>query len=119
MRIYGKGVGGQLVKVSPNECKNNGITQEKMAETITHAAFYAGWPNAWAVFNTAKAVYADDDAEKAHDGLFGLGGPNTAFAQYCTGNSYLKPPADPSGALFLANVTFEPGYRSNWHKHCA
>lgn len=28
-----------------------------LAEIITHAAFYAGWPKAWAAFNMAKEVY--------------------------------------------------------------
>ena len=37
--------------------KNNGVTQEEMAEVLTHAAFYAGWPKAWAGFNMAKEVY--------------------------------------------------------------
>jgi 4-carboxymuconolactone decarboxylase len=31
-----------------------------MAEVITHAAFYAGWPNAWAVFRLAKEVYSEE-----------------------------------------------------------
>ena len=26
---------------------------------ITHVAFYAGWPKAWAVFNLAKEVYVE------------------------------------------------------------
>ena len=37
--------------------KNNGVTQEEMAEVLTHAAFYASWPKAWAAFNMAKEVY--------------------------------------------------------------
>ena len=37
--------------------KNNGVTQEEMPEVLTHAAFYAGWPKAWAAFNMAKEVY--------------------------------------------------------------
>ncbi|MBQ8968782.1 MAG: carboxymuconolactone decarboxylase family protein [Bacteroidaceae bacterium] len=41
------------------------------------------------------------------------GEPNTAFAQYFTGNSYLAV-LDKSG---LCNVTFEPGCRNNWHIH--
>ena len=40
--------------------KKNGITKEEMAEALTHAAFYAGWPKAWAAFRMAKEVY---DAE--------------------------------------------------------
>lgn len=37
---------------------NNGVTKEEMAEIITHAAFYAGWPKAWAAFRLAKKIYA-------------------------------------------------------------
>ena len=40
--------------------KKNGITKEEMAEALTHAAFYAGWPKAWAAFRMPKEVY---DAE--------------------------------------------------------
>lgn len=37
--------------------KKNGITTSEMAEIITHAAFYVGWPKAWAAFRMAKEVY--------------------------------------------------------------
>lgn len=40
--------------------KNNGITKEEIAEIITHAAFYAGWPKAWAAFNMAKEVWTEE-----------------------------------------------------------
>lgn len=43
---------------------------------------------------------------------FPLGEPNTAFAQYFIGNSFLAPLAGG-----VANVTFEPGCRNNWHVH--
>ena len=42
------------------------------------------------------------------------GEPNTAYAQYFTGNSYLAPM---EGGV--NNVTFEPGCRNNWHIHHA
>ncbi len=52
--------------------------------------------------------------------IFGLGKENTAFAQYFLGNSYLNSLTVPEeSAVFLANVTFEPGYRNNWHIHHA
>lgn len=51
---------------------------------------------------------------------FGKGNANTAFAQYFIGNSFLNPLTEPKKAnLFLANVTFEPGCRNNWHIHHA
>ncbi len=40
--------------------KNNGITKEEIAEIITHSAFYAGWPKAWAAFNMAKEVWTEE-----------------------------------------------------------
>lgn len=40
--------------------KKNGVTANEMAEILTHAAFYAGWPKAWAAFRMAKEVYVFD-----------------------------------------------------------
>ena len=37
--------------------KTNGVTREEIAEVLTHAAFYAGWPKAWAAFRMAKEVW--------------------------------------------------------------
>lgn len=42
------------------EAKKNGITRTEVAEIITHIAFYAGWPKAWAAFNLAKQVWKDE-----------------------------------------------------------
>lgn len=51
---------------------------------------------------------------------FGTGNPNDAFAKYFVGNSFLNPLTNPKKtAIFLANVTFEPGCRNNWHIHHA
>jgi quercetin dioxygenase-like cupin family protein len=52
--------------------------------------------------------------------VFRTGAENTGFAQYFIGNSYLNPLTDPKNcAVFMANVTFEPGCRNNWHIHHA
>ena len=116
--FMGKGMIDNSLKYHLINAKNNGITKEEMAEIITHAAFYAGWPNAWAVFNLAKEVYADDNKKEQHGGMFGMGKPNTAYSQYFIGNSYLKPLTKPgSSVVSIANVTFEPGCRNNWHIH--
>ena len=56
---------------------------------------------------------------QTHGGAFGLGEPNTAFAKYFIGNSYLNPLTDPKKTVFIANVTFEPSCRNNWHIHKA
>lgn len=46
------------------EAKKNGVTKEEMAEILTHAAFYAGWPKAWAAFRMAKEIYTDSEEQK-------------------------------------------------------
>ena len=52
--------------------------------------------------------------------VFGKGKTNDNYAKYFIGNSYLNPLVDPSNSpLFLANVTFEPSCRNNWHIHHA
>lgn len=39
--------------------KANGVSAKEMGALLTHVAFYAGWPNAWAAFRVAKSVYGD------------------------------------------------------------
>ncbi len=57
-----KGIFDNSLRHHLANAKNNGVTAEEMAEIITHAAFYAGWPNAWAVFAVAKEIYGQDGA---------------------------------------------------------
>ena len=103
--------------------KKNGITKTEIAEVLTHAAFYAGWPKAWAAFNMAKEVWAEEaapeDAMAAHAAsmVFPIGAPNDAYAAYFTGKSYLAPVS--SSQVGIYNVTFEPGCHNNWHIHHA
>ena len=96
--------------------KKNGITKTEIAEILTHAAFYAGWPKAWAAFRMAKEVWAEDTAadakaEHANAMVFPIGVPNDAFAKYFIGQSYLAPLSTEQIGIF--NVTFEPGCRNN------
>lgn len=60
-----------------------------------------------------------DQAQFIQQNMFGTGAPNAAYAQYFVGQSFLNPLTDPQCGLFLANVTFEPGCRNNWHIHHA
>ena len=118
--LIGKGITDSSLKYHLASARKNGVTKSEMAEILTHIAFYAGWPNAWAAFNMAKEVYADDAAETdGHGGFFGLGEPNVAFAQFFIGQSYLKPLTAEGDYLPIHNVTFEPACRNNWHIHHA
>ena len=63
--------------------------------------------------------YTKKTAFEAAD-VFGIGAPNDTYAQYFIGQSFLKPLTEPEKApVFLANVTFEPRCRNNWHIHHA
>ena len=102
--------------------KENGITRSEIAEILTHAAFYVGWPKAWAAFRMAKDIWADaenTDEKQLHQNsmVFPIGAPNDGFAQYFSGQSYLAPVSTEQVKIF--NVTFEPGCRNNWHIHHA
>lgn len=61
-----------------------------------------------------------DKKEFDNANIFKTGNPNDAFAKYFIGNSFLNPLTEPGKSpVFLANVTFEPGCRNNWHVHHA
>lgn len=115
--LVSKGMVDSSFQYHLQTAKANGVTKAEIAELLTHVAFYAGWPNAWAGFRVAKEVYKDDDGK--FGGMFGLGEPNTAYAKYFIGNSYLKPLTNPKETVFMSNVTFEPKCRNNWHIHKA
>lgn len=53
------------------------------------------------------------------ENVFGTGTENTDYSQYFTGQSFLNPLTNQNDGLFLANVTFEPKCRNNWHIHHA
>ncbi len=103
--------------------KKNGITQTEIAEILTHAAFYVGWPKAWAAFRMAKEVWKENDsknsAKEAHEAsmIFPIGQPNEAYSQYFIGQSYLAVLSTEQAGVY--NVTFEPQCRNNWHIHHA
>ena len=39
--------------------RDNGVTQQELIETITHLAFYSGWPNAMTAITIAKEVFRE------------------------------------------------------------
>lgn len=58
--LMSSGILDSSLKFHLAEAKKNGVSKEEISEIITHAAFYAGWPKAWATFNMAKEVYQED-----------------------------------------------------------
>lgn len=61
--LISQGITDNSLTYHLQEAKKNGITRSEAAEIITHIAFYAGWPKAWAAFNLAKNVWKDDESE--------------------------------------------------------
>ncbi len=120
--LLGKGMVDSSFRSHLEMGKKHGITRREIAALLTQAAFYAGWPNAWAGFRMAKEVWADDGAATERERfqqqmIFPIGEPNTEYAKYFIGNSYLAPISD--SQIPFSNVTFEPGCRNNWHIHRA
>ena len=161
--LISKGITDSSLKFHLQSAKDNGITRSEIAEIITHIAFYAGWPKAWAAFRLAKDVWAEDvvpgnssegnaatekipermtsemaaqeneatgkeasENETAGEEamaafqkemIFPIGEPNTAYAQYFSGRSYIARLS--TEQIPFCNVTFEPGCRNNWHIHRA
>lgn len=58
--LIASGITDSSLKYHLSSAKKNGVTKAEMAEIITQLGFYAGWPKAWAAFNMAKEVYAED-----------------------------------------------------------
>ena len=120
--LMAQGLTDSSFKYHLESAKKNGITREEISEILTHAAFYAGWPKAWAAFRMAKEVWGEESAEDAMSKhaasmIFPIGMPNDGFAQYFSGRSFLAPLSKEQVGIF--NVTFEPGCRNNWHIHHA
>ena len=112
--LMSQGITDSSLKFHLQNAKNHDVTKKEIAAIVTHTAFYAGWPKAWAVFNLAKEVWAEDDAQDArakheNEMFFPIGAPNDAYAKYFIGQSYLAPVSAEQLGIF--NVTFEPGCR--------
>lgn len=124
--FMGRGLCDSSLKHHLMTAKQNGVTKKEIAAIITHAAFYAGWPVAWAVFNMAKEIWNEEETVVSDDKgmaeyqktiFFPIGDSNDAYAAYFDGQSYLAPVV--TEGIFIANVTFEPGCRNHWHVHHA
>ena len=121
--LVASGIIDQSLTYHLQEAKKNGVTRTEIAEILTQIAFYAGWPKAWGAFRQAVEVWNDSseapDARQQFERelMFPIGEPNTAYAKYFIGNSYLAPISTEQVQFF--NVTFEPRCRNNWHIHHA
>ena len=58
--LMSQGITDSSLKYHLQTAKNNGVTKKEISAVVTHVAFYAGWPKAWAVFNLAKEVWTEE-----------------------------------------------------------
>ena len=120
--LMSQGITDNSLMYHITNAKNHGVSQKEMAAIITHAAFYVGWPKAWAVFNLAKKVYYEKieeitEKDKYQNTIyFPIGDPNP-YGEFFEGQSYLAQIS--KNQLPIFNVTFEPGCKNHWHIHHA
>ena len=120
--LMAQGITDSSLKYHIANAKSHGVSQKEMAAAITHTAFYAGWPKAWATFNLAKEVYSESVSEttekdKYQSTIFSPIGEENPYGEFFVGKSYLAPLSTEQVPVY--NVTFEPGCRNNWHIHHA
>lgn len=131
--LMSQGITDNSLKFHLQNAKDHGVTQKEIAAIITHVAFYAGWPKAWAVFNLAKEVWQDgegdlpyeDEAMRAHakSMVFPIGAPNDAFAQYfigqilvcVAGRGYYQEEGKDPIELKLGDCVNIPAEVKHWH----
>ena len=58
--LMSQGLTDSSLKFHLINAKKNGVTKKEIAAIVTHVAFYAGWPKAWAVFNLCKEVWTEE-----------------------------------------------------------
>ena len=58
--LMAQGLTDESFRYHLTTAKKNGITKEEIAEVVTHAAFYCGWPKAWAGFRMAKDIWGEE-----------------------------------------------------------
>lgn len=59
--LMAQGITDSSLEHHLQNAKNNGFTKEEIVAVITHVAFYAGWPKAWAVFRLAKDIWTEKE----------------------------------------------------------
>ena len=107
------GCGPQLI-AHVSGARNMGVTDAELRALPALLEEKVGLAEAERLRGALKDVLGDDhtSVQTVDFAVWPKGEPNTSYAQYITGNSYLAPMGGG-----VANVTFEPGCRNNWHIH--
>ncbi len=94
--------------------RNMGVSDEALREIPAILESKIGMAESERLRGALAAVFGNEytPVQTVDFTVWPKGEPNTAYAQYFTGNSYLAPM---EGGV--NNVTFEPRCRNNWHIH--
>ena len=116
--LISQGITDNSLKYHLQSAKNNGITRTEAAEIITHIAFYAGWPKAWAAFNLAKEVWNEDVFEPGcrnnwhtHHATKGGGQMLVGVA----GRGWYQEEGKPAQEILPGTVIHIPANVKHWH----
>ena len=95
-----------------------GVTDNKLHTLPALLAERVGDTEGYRAAKAVAEVFGEkfDEGQPIENAIFPKGSPNTAYAKYFTGNSYLAAVLG-EGKLPVHNVTFEPRCRNNWHIH--
>ena len=55
--LMAQGITDSSLKYHLENARKNGVSKDEISAIVTHVAFYAGWPKAWAVFNMANTKH--------------------------------------------------------------
>lgn len=96
---------------------NMGVTKARLKEIPEVLEDKVGSMEAYRVRKALSVLQGEESAEgdPVDFKVWPKGEPNTAYARYFIGNSYLAPMDAQNGGP--VNVTFEPRCRNNWHVH--
>ena len=111
-----EGCASQL-KSHVSGARNMGLTDAEIRSIPAVLAARVGDVEAWRARKAIAEVYGEEfnEGRPVSDPVFPKGEPNTAYAKYFIGRSYLAPLS--TGKVPVSNVTFEPRCRNNWHIH--
>ncbi len=105
------------LKSHVNGARNMGLSEAEIRSIPVVLEAKVGAREAWRARKAIAEVLGGEcnEGEPVKDPMFPTGQPNSAYAKYFIGNSYLAPLS--TGKVPVSNVTFEPGCRNNWHIH--
>lgn len=105
------------LKAHVSGARNMGVSDVELRAIPQVLREKVGEPESYRAGKAMADVFGEsfDEGRPIENMIFPKGQPNTGYAKYFIGNSYLAPLLNEG--LSMSNVTFEPRCRNNWHIH--